>query len=66
MENNSDFSSSPTKNPTIGFFRNITVNPVQANTNRIIKTLVAETPHLLCNLETQPSFVLSVNVQLFD
>lgn len=60
MENKSDLPSSPTKNPTMGFFKNMTVNPVQAKTNRIINTLAADTPHLFCNLDTQPSVIFSL------
>jgi hypothetical protein len=37
-EKNSDFSSSPTKKAITGLFKNMTVNPVQAKTRRIIKT----------------------------
>lgn len=53
IEKSNDFSPPSVKNETIGFLRNMTVNPVQAKTSKIINTCDAETPHLFCNFATQ-------------
>lgn len=45
--------SPPVKKATTGFFKNMMVNPVQANTSNMTNTCVADTPHLVCNFSTQ-------------
>ena len=59
--NNVDLPPSVAKKVTIGFFRNMIVNPVKANTSNIMITLLLVTPQRSSNFFNQLILVYPIS-----